>query len=105
MPPGPITSRQEKQVMVKIPTAKVVTSMVTMYRSEDESLKKSAIEMAGFIVEAYDDKEQFKKDVFGSFVAKKSGLILGIQKDLERIYPEEAKALKEIFGAFLFGGN
>ena len=103
MAPGNPERKRQPKIMVKIPTQKIIVAMVDMYKSEDPNLKETALEFAGHIIEAYEDNDQFKKDVFHSYVSG-GNLTIALKKNIERMYPEEANILKEIFGAFLFGG-
>lgn len=103
MAPGTRT-KQAPLIMVKVPTHKIIIPIVEMYKSEDEHMKSMALQLAGYIIEAYEDHNQFKKDIFGTYVSG-STLSLGLAKNMKRMFPDETKILEEIFGAFLFGGS
>ena len=92
-----------EKTRVKIETKKLIPAIIFMYQSENENVIKSALDLAGYIMESYDDVNEMKKDIFTAFVTDKS-MVFAMQRDVERRYPIEAKSLKNIFGEFLFGG-
>lgn len=91
------------EIKVKIPTKKLIVGIVTMYQSDDETLQKSAIELAKYVTESYDSYSRMQHDIFEAFVSSKQ-MLLAMQKDFERRFPKEVETLKIIFGAALFGG-
>lgn len=97
-PPAP-----QLKVKIQIPTDKIITSIVQMYGTDEKELKKSALELAGYVLESYTDHNQMKKDIFGTFVTQKN-LMIAMQKEVQRRFPAEAEILRQVFGEFLFGG-
>jgi len=86
----------------KTPTKKLVVAIVELYRSDDESNKTLAGELASSIIESYDNTEVLIKDILGAYVSDKI-VLQGMKRNMQRQFPEEAKLLSEIFGIFLFG--
>lgn len=102
---SPPKGNTEKPNTIEMPTSKAVIAMVRMIQSEDEELKPIALELAGFIVEAYDDKQMLLDDILGSFVRTRASTPLAAKKLMERQFPNELNILQGIFGEFLFGGS
>lgn len=95
---------KSKENTIKMPTSKAIITVVSMYNSENSNLKSLALEIAGYVIEAYHDKEELKQDIFGAFVGSKSPSV-NRQRLMERQYPKEMEILKSVFGEFLFGGK
>ena len=88
---------------VKVITQKLVLAVVELYKSDDEYTKKLAIDLAGSILESYEDIELFRNDILGVYVS--SGMLDTKISAMRRIHPEISKTLSEIFGVVLFGGD
>lgn len=87
---------------VQILTTKLIPAMIKLYQMDDEFCKKSAIDLASATIESYSDYNEMKKDIFGCFVSD-NNMLISMQLNMERRYPEETNILKEIFGISLFG--
>ena len=100
---GPGSPKQpEKKIKVKVPTDKLVLAIVEMYSSQEHEMQKLAGELAACIFESYNDKDEMKKDILGTYTGKKI-MIEGMVMNIKRQFPEESKILSEVFGLFLFG--
>ena len=99
---GPGRPEPPKKTKVKVPTGKLVLAIVEMYSSEEHEMQKLAGELAACIFESYNDKDEMRKDILGTYTGKKI-MIQGMVMNMKRQFPEEARILSEVFGLFLFG--
>jgi hypothetical protein len=100
---GGVVTRKFRPTKVQVPTQKLVLAIVELYTNENEGLKKLAIELAASIIEGYENKDQFRMDVLGTYST--SNAIFAKVNTMKRAFPKETKILSEIFGAVLFGGD
>ena len=101
---GQKNSTTKEPIKVQVLTKDIIPAIVKLYDSEDEVSKKIALELAGGVLEAYNDSEEFQIDVFDTFVPGNNN-VRGKIRSMDRAFPDETKMLEEIFGAVLFGGR
>jgi hypothetical protein len=95
---------QNDEVRVRVPTSKLILVIVDLYRSHDANMQQTALDLAGCVIEAYNDQDKLKKDIFNSYVSGGSNMVVSRKNQMKRLYPNEFEVLVKVFGAFLTGG-
>ena len=95
-------SPKPKATKAQVPTQKLVLGIVELYKIGDPRAKELAVDLAGCIIESYDDKDRMKRDIVGAYTSEKL-IFKAMSMEMKRMYPDISKVLSEIFGAILFG--